>query len=265
MITVLFLGDVVGKIGRHALAQALPDLRRETNADLVIANGENVAHGNGITESTFRELITAGVDVVTLGDHAFDRREAEALVVTEAARLLRPANYPPSAPGSGAQLIAVGSRQILLVSLVGRVFMKMHYDCPFRTFDAIWERYRKHKLSGVIVDFHAEATSEKQAFAWHVDGRASVVLGTHTHVPTADLRRLPGGTGLVCDVGMVGARDSVIGVKPEGSLQSFLRQTPALFEPVEDGPCLVNGVVVTLDPHSGRLEKITRLDREVVM
>ena len=265
MLTILFFGDVVGKIGRRALAAVLPGLRREANADLVIVNGENAAHGNGITASTFAELTAAGADVVTLGDHAFDREEAGTLLAGESARLLRPANYPPTLPGVGAQLVAVGSRSVLVVNLLGRVFMKMHYDCPFRAFDAIWQQYRQQPLAGVVVDFHAEATSEKQAFAWHVDGRASVVCGTHTHVPTADLRRLPQGTGLVCDVGMTGARDSVIGANPAGSLRGFLQQRPTLLEPVERGQAIVNGVVATLDPATGRMHALARLDREATV
>lgn len=265
MLTILFFGDVVGKIGRRALTKVLPDLRRETDADLVIVNGENAAHGNGITASTYAELRAAGADVVTLGDHAFDREEASTLLVTESARLIRPANYPPSMPGVGAQLVSVGSRTVLVVNLLGRVFMKMHYDCPFRAFDAIWEQYRRQQISAVVVDFHAEATSEKQAFAWHADGRATLVLGTHTHVGTADVRQLPQGTGLVCDVGMCGARDSVIGVKPESSLRAFLKQRSTLLEPVEEGPCLVNGVIAKIDPANGRLQTLARLDREVTV
>lgn len=265
MLKVLFFGDVVGKIGRRALTKVLPDLRREVKADLVIVNGENAAHGNGITASTFAELRAAGADVVTLGDHAFDREEATTLLATESAHLLRPANYPPGTPGHGAAVVTVGSRQLLVVNLLGRVFMKMDYDCPFRAFDAIWEQYRRQPLAGVLVDFHAEATSEKQAFAWHVDGRATAVIGTHTHVPTADLATLPAGTGLVCDVGMCGARDSVIGVKPAGSLRGFLTQRSAMFEPAEEGPGIINGVVITLDPGTGRLVSLARLDREVAL
>ena len=262
MLTILFFGDVVGKVGRKGLAAVLPGLRRETNADLVIVNGENSSHGNGITASTYAELRAAGADVVTLGDHAFDREEARTLLASED-RLVRPANYPPQVPGVGARPVPVGSREVLVINLLGRVFMKMHYDCPFRAFDALYAQYRDRRPAAVIVDFHAEATSEKQAFAWHVDGRATAVLGTHTHVPTADLRTLPGGTALVCDVGMVGPRDSVIGVTPARSLKSFLQQTPSLFEPAEDGPCLVNGVLLQVDPATGRVRSLQRLDREV--
>lgn len=265
MLTILFFGDVVGRIGRRALAAALPEMKRKTEADLVIVNAENAAHGNGLTQATCNELRAAGADVITLGDHAFDRDEVRQLLADPTFCVLRPGNFPPSLPGRGAQLIAVGSREILVVNLLGRVFMKMAYDDPFRAFDAIWELHRRHKLSGVIVDFHAEATSEKQAFAWHVDGRATAVLGTHTHVGTADARLLPAGTGLVCDVGMVGARDSVIGAIPKGSLQGFLEQTPARFDPVEEGPCIVNAVVLTIDPSNGRLQKISRLDREITV
>lgn len=264
MLKILFFGDVVGKIGRRGIAAALPALRRETAADVVIVNGENSSHGNGITASTYAELRAGGADVVTLGDHAFDREEARTLLAAED-RLLRPANYPPQLPGVGARLVPVGSREVLVINLLGRIFMKMHYDCPFRAFDALWTQYQDRHPAAVIVDFHAEATSEKQAFAWHVDGRASAVLGTHTHVPTADLRLLPGGTALVCDVGMVGPRDSVIGVTPQRSLKAFLQQTPSPLEPAEDGPCLVNSVVLSIDPATGRVVSMARLDREIAV
>lgn len=265
MLQILFFGDVVGKIGRRGIAAALPALRRETAADVVIVNGENSSHGNGITASTYAELRSAGADMVTLGDHTFDRGEARVLLAAETAHLLRPANYPPHLPGVGAQLVAVGSRQLLVINLLGRVFMKMNYDCPFRAFDAIIQQFTGHKLAGVVVDFHAEATSEKQAFAHYVAGRASAVLGTHTHVPTADARILPGGTALVCDVGMVGARDSVIGVESLGSLHGFLQQSPTLLEPASQGPCQVNGVLVQIDPATGRAATVARLDREVAV
>ncbi|MEK7523892.1 MAG: TIGR00282 family metallophosphoesterase [Patescibacteria group bacterium] len=262
MITILFFGDVVGRAGRRAVAEALPVLKRKTHADVVIVNGENSTHGNGITAKTYTELRAAGADLITLGDHAFDREEAKTLLVAEAAHLIRPANYPPGTPGVGAQLIPLGTRRLRVGNLLGRVFMKIDTDCPFRTFDAVLKQYAGQRLAGVVVDFHAEATSEKQAFGWYADGRAAAVLGTHTHVPTADARILPRGTAVVADVGMVGPRDSVIGVSAAASLKGFLQQTPVLLEPA-DGPCVVGAVAVTIDPESGRAHAVTRVDIEV--
>lgn len=260
---ILCLGDVVGKIGRRGLAAALPGLRKQHDADLVIVNGENSAHGNGITTSTYSELRAAGADVVTLGDHAFDRQETAPLLALESAHLIRPANYPPHMPGVGATIVPVGTREVLVVNLLGRVFMKHHFDDPFRAIDAILAQYQGRKLAAVVIDFHAEATSEKQAFAWHVDGRVSAVVGTHTHVPTADARVLPGGTAAVADLGMVGARDSVIGVVKEASLQLFHNSTSVVLEPVETGACIVDGVLVTVDPSSGHAKDIRRVDTVV--
>jgi len=263
MLNILFLGDVVGKIGRRALAQALPGLRQQHGADLVIVNGENSAHGNGITASTYAELRAAGADVITLGDHAFDRQEAGLLLDTESAHLVRPANYPPHLPGVGATIAPVGTREILVVNLLGRVFMKHHYDDPFRAIDAILAQYQSRKFAAVVIDFHAEATSEKMAFAWHVDGRVAAVVGTHTHVPTADTRLLPGGTAAVSDLGMVGARDSVIGVQRAASLKLFRNATSELLEPVESGACVIGAVLVTVDPGTGRARDIQRVDTVV--
>lgn len=265
MLTVLFFGDVVGKAGRRGLAAVLPALRQEFKPDVVIVNGENAAHGNGINAKTYGELREAGADVVTLGDHAFDRTEVRELLARESGRLLRPVNFPAGAPGIGAALVPVGSRQLAVVNLLGRVFMKRQFDCPFRAFDALREQYRGMALAGLVVDFHAEATSEKSAFGWYVDGRASAVVGTHTHAPTADARILPGGTAVVSDVGMVGSRDSVIGVKRQAAITGFLQQMPVVLEPAEDSPCQVNGVLIQIDPATGRAHHMRRLDTEVAV
>lgn len=260
---VLFIGDIVGRLARQALAKALPDIKKEFEPDLIIANGENAAHGSGITRKIFDELISIGIDCLTLGDHTFDKNEVSQLLLEPPFRLLRPANYPPTLPGKGAQLIEVGSKKILVVNLLGRVFMKMDYDCPFRKIDEILDSYKNQPPNFVIVDLHAEVTSEKVVFGWYVDGRVSAVIGTHTHIPTADAKILPGGTAYITDVGMVGAFDSVIGVKKESVIEMFLNQTPKTLEPVEEGLCVLNSVLIQLDSQSNQAISIDRVDKEI--
>lgn len=260
-LKILFIGDIIGRLARQALAKILPELKKEYDLDLVIANGENAAHGMGITKKTYDELIGAGIDFVTLGDHAFDKDEVNLLLADQKNPIIRPANFPPQVAGQGAKIIDVGSKKVLVVNLVGRVFMKMDYDCPFRKIDEILDQYKDQKLSAIIVDFHAEATSEKTAFGWYVDGRVSAVLGTHTHVPTADTKILPKGTAFNADVGMVGAADSVIGVNKEAAIKGFLYQTPRMLEPVEDGQAIINSVLIEVDSETKKAIAIKRVDK----
>lgn len=262
MIHVLFIGDIVGKIGRQACKKLVPKLKKKYQIDLVIANAENAAHGNGITKKIYEELRSFGIDFMTLGDHAFDRSEVKEILTKRNSALIRPANYPPENPGRGYAVIEVMTKKLLLVNLIGRVFMKMHFDCPFRSLDAILSKYQ-HRISAIIVDFHAEATSEKSALFWYADGRVSAVLGTHTHIPTADGRISPKGTALVTDVGMVGAKNSVIGVKKENAIQSYLTQQKTLLEPVEEGECIFNAVLLKIDTKSKKTVFLQRLDREI--
>ncbi|MQF70158.1 TIGR00282 family metallophosphoesterase [SAR202 cluster bacterium AD-804-J14_MRT_500m] len=254
---VLMIGDIVGRPGRQAVERLVPSLRRELQFDLVVANGENVAGGFGITPVTFNALYGVGVDVVTTGNHVWRKKEIIPFL-DEEIPLIRPSNFPPGAPGQG--YINLGN--VLIINLMGRVFMEP-LDCPFREADRILQEVQTSTAPRVIlVDFHAEATSEKQAMGWFLDGRVSAVVGTHTHVPTADYRVLPGGTGYVSDLGMVGPLNSVIGMDSAGVVEKFLTQTPHLFE-VAKGPVSFNSVLVEIDEETGKAIYIDRIDREV--
>ena len=258
---ILFIGDIVGKPGRRILAQLLPALRREFQIDFVIANGENSAGGFGITRETFEEIVGAGVDVVTGGNHIWQAREVYPLLDSDL-RLLRPANYPPGTPGRGGGVFhppgARGKAGVAVLNLEGRIFMDP-LDSPFRVGREQAERLRQ-ETPVIVVDFHAEATSEKSALAWYLDGRASAVVGTHTHVQTADERILQGGTAFITDVGMTGPRESIIGMGREEVLQRFLTLLPVRFD-VAKGPAQLNAVVVDVDDASGRAGAIQRVSR----
>ncbi|HRY63121.1 MAG TPA: TIGR00282 family metallophosphoesterase [Patescibacteria group bacterium] len=260
---ILFFGDVVGKIGRRAIAEIVPKYRKKYKPDLVIANGENLAHGVGVTEDTLQEVLAAGVDLVTTGNHVFAKKGYEELFTNFENKIIRPANYPDGLPGRGYATVKIKNKRVCVINLNGRVFMQENFEDPFREFDQIEKLLKIAKSDIVVVDFHAEATSEKNAFSWYVDGRASAVLGTHTHVPTSDARILPKGTALVSDVGMVGAKDGVIGVEIAGPLNLFLTQIPTRFEYAEEGVVQVNAVLVEVDEKNGRAKKIERVDGEV--
>ncbi|MDO8691757.1 MAG: TIGR00282 family metallophosphoesterase [Dehalococcoidia bacterium] len=250
----LMIGDVVGKPGRRAVARTLPSLRRELGLDLVIANGENSAGGRGLTLSTAAELFDAGVDVLTSGNHIWDQKEIIPYLDGEMP-IVRPLNYPPGLPGKGFLVW----NDTLIINLMGRVFIS-NFDCPFRAFDSVLAQVDPLP-SRIIVDFHAEATSEKIAFGWYADGRASAVVGTHTHVPTADTRVLPKGTAYVSDVGMVGPMNSVIGMQIDTVMERFLRQTPTQMD-VASGPVIFNSVFMEIDDDTGRAREIRRLDSQ---
>ncbi|HEY0292917.1 MAG TPA: TIGR00282 family metallophosphoesterase [Hansschlegelia sp.] len=245
---LLFLGDVVGRAGRIAVSERLPALRERWRLDLVVINGENAAGGFGITEAIYDDLLNAGCDAVTLGNHAFDQREA--LVFSERAdRLVRPVNFPTGTPGRGATMVeARNGAQVLVVNVMGNVFMGTSLDDPFRKIDAELEACPLGQgADAVVVDFHAEATSEKQAFGHFLDGRASLVIGTHTHTPTADHRILPGGTAYMSDAGMCGAYDGVLGMKKDEPIHRFLSKLPSgRFEPAE-GEATLSGLAVEID------------------
>ncbi len=256
---ILFVGDITGKPGRRVLTALLPGLRREVGADVVIANGENAAGGFGISPDTLEEILAAGVDGVTGGNHSWARKEAGELHDSHPA-LLRPANWPPGTPGQGSAVIAgrEGAR-VGVINLQGRVFMTA-LDDPFRAADREVERLRG-QVPVVLVDMHAEATSEKVAMGWYLAGRATAVVGTHTHVQTADERVLPGGTAYITDVGMTGPRDGVIGVDRDQIIQRFLNQLPVRFD-VAAGPAHLQAVLVEADAQTGRASAITRISRE---
>ena len=249
------IGDVMGKPGRQAVAALLPALKEEMAIDFVIANGENLAAGRGITEKTAQVLFDAGTDVITSGNHIWDQREIIPVLDQEVA-ILRPANYPARAPGRG--LLKQGS--VTVLNLQGRTFMQA-IDCPFQTADAELDSIGENEI--VFVDMHAEATSEKVAMGRYLDGRVTAVVGTHTHVPTADAQLLPEGTAYVTDVGMVGAKDSIIGVEVDAVIGRFLTGMPARL-PIAEKSKIVqfNSVLIDIDEFTGRALSITRVDRE---
>jgi len=259
-VKILFIGDIVGEPGRKALRKVLPRFREEKGVSLVIANGENAAGGAGITRNTAKELFEAGVDVITTGDHIWDHKEALDLVAEEP-RVLRPLNYPPGVPGSGSILWKTPDHyEVAVINLQGRVFMG-EMENPFVAVNAELER-----LNGctpiIVVDFHAEATSEKIAMARMLDGRVSAVLGTHTHVQTADEQILPGGTAFLCDVGFTGPHESVIGRKIEPVIKRFLTGLPQRFE-VATSDVRVQGALIEIQPETGRATDITRVSLRV--
>jgi hypothetical protein len=248
---LLFLGDIVGRPGRQAVIEALPDLRRRYGLDFVAINGENAAGGFGITEPILDEILEAGADVVTLGNHAFDQKEALVFIERQP-RLLRPINYPPGTPGRGSGLYKTASgAEVLVVNAMGRIFMPELED-PFRAVDAELTACKlKQGADAIVIDFHAEATSEKQALGYFVDGRASVVVGTHTHAPTSDHRVLPNGTAFVSDIGMCGDYNSVLGMDVEEPINRFLTKIPRQrFEPAS-GPGTLSGLAVDIDDKTG--------------
>lgn len=261
---LLLIGDVVGKPARKAVGMLLPELRKEFNIDFVIANAENLAHGFGFTTQTLNELFAAGVDAATTGNHAWAKPEGRAILEQRDSRVVRPANYPVGTPGVGAKIFTIATKSILVVNLMGRVFMKENLDCPFRALDAILQTYSTQTFAGIIVDFHAETTSEKNAFGLYADGKATVVVGTHTHVPTADERVLPNGTAYITDIGMVGLQNSVIGFD-SGPLQSFLTQLHHHFEISDSGTVVFNAVLIDIDTATRKATSITRIQREIVV
>jgi metallophosphoesterase (TIGR00282 family) len=254
---ILFIGDIFGKPGRRVLQERLHSLIQEHRIDFCIANAENAAGGFGITPQIAEELLRSEIDLLTSGNHIWDKR-AIIPYLADQPRLLRPYNYPASTPGAGMFIgdSACGVR-LAVVNMQGRVFMPT-LDCPFNSVVAAIENARK-QTPVIIVDFHAEATSEKQAFAWHVDGCVSAVVGTHTHVQTADERILPHGTAYITDVGMTGPHDSVIGSVPALALDRFLRQMPTRLEPASGNPRLC-GAVIEIDEATGQAASIQRIN-----
>ena len=254
---ILMIGDIIGKPGRQTLARLLPQLRSELDIDLVTANAENTAGGFGLTPKTARNLLDAGVDVMTSGNHIWDKKDI--LPHMDELPLLRPANYY-DAPGRGWMMHG----DVMVLNLQGRVFMPP-IDCPFREADkrlAESETELGYRPRVIVVDFHAEATSEKQGLGWYLDGRVSAVVGTHTHVGTADTRVLPGGTAYVSDLGMTGPMDSVIGTETAPVLERFRTGLPQRFKPA-DGPCVLNSVLIDIDPETGHAVDIVRIDRTI--
>ncbi len=256
MFRVLALGDVMGRPGRRLISDALRRIITDNEIDLVIANGENASGGAGLIVKNAKELFDAGVDVITSGNHIWHQKGYED-TFDQFPRVLRPANYPEPCPGNGYVIIEKSGVQLAVVNLEGRVFMEP-IESPFEWFDKIYSEIRK-TVRVIILDFHAEVTSEKVALGWYVDGRASFMFGTHTHIPTADARVLPAGTAYITDLGMCGAHDSVIGMKRDSILQKFLTLRPQRFDIAKDDVRL-NGAICDIDPASGKADCIERFE-----
>ncbi len=259
MVTLLFIGDIVGKAGRRLVTNLIPDIVRDYGVNLVIANGENAAGGTGITPEIAENLFAAGIDVLTSGNHVWQKKEIIDYIRHEN-RLIRPMNFSPDAPGTGNCFVkTTEGTTVAVVNLAGRVFMENTYSCPFRAIDQAIEQLQQ-QAEIIVVDIHAEATSEKKALGWYLDGRVGAVIGTHTHVQTADECILPHGTAYITDAGMTGARDSVIGVKIELALQKFLTAMPVRFESAALNPWL-EGVIIKIDPQRKVAVHIERIQR----
>lgn len=269
MVKILFFGDVVGKSGRRAVAAILPELKKQYRPDLVIANGENLAHGKGLTIKTFEELLKAGVDFFTSGNHVFDKPEASEVFAKYSDKIIRPANFEgklqdgSALPGEGLQILHLKTGPVLIMNLNGQVFMEKQFDYgeiknPFLEADRLLSKYENEAIVRIL-DFHSEATSEKRAMGIYIDGRVSAVVGTHTHVQTADAQILPNGTGYLSDVGMVGAADSVIGVKSGSAIKRFIMQVDGSRTSLEidEGEKFEIGfAVVQIDGRTGKCKNI---------
>lgn len=264
MLRLLAVGDIYGTVGRRALRRLLPDLRRELRIDIAIVNGENSAGGRGVSMKTALEIRDAGADVITTGNHIWAQPDHVEVLNDEHLRVVRPMNFPDPAPGRGVWRIVVKGQPIIVANVQGRAFMDP-LDDPFRAMDDTIDAHQYDEATRrrpfVVVDMHAEASAEKQALAWHLDGRATAVWGTHTHVPTADPRVLPGGTGYVTDLGFTGARDSIIGAAIEPSLHRFLTGRPGRLHAPEGGDAVMHAVLFEIDVASGTCRSVTRVDR----
>jgi len=263
---IIFIGDIFGKIGRRAVAEILPKWRKKYKPDFVIAQNENLAHGVGITRKTVQEVLDAGVDALTGGNHTF-RGEGMELLNEHALPLLRPANYPPGLPGRGDMVVESkdGKFRLLVVNLIGRVFFRENFDDPFRALDEILEKYKDTQTSGILVDCHTEATSEQNALGHYADGRVSAIVGTHTHIGTVDARVLPKGTAYVTDTGGVIAVESILGENVESIIRSQRSQQPFKHEPVETGLCNVGAVLIDIDTKTQKARSIQRIDEEIII
>jgi 2',3'-cyclic-nucleotide 2'-phosphodiesterase len=252
---IMFIGDIVGSPGRDIWKQYAARLKSKYKPGLTIVNGENAAAGKGITKKIYHELLEAGADILTMGNHTWDKKEIFDFV-SEADKMVRPANFPPGVPGEGLRYIKSGKKKVAVINLQGRTFMPP-IDCPFQKADELVAAAEK-ETSIIFVDFHAEATSEKQAMAWYLNGRVSAVIGTHTHVPTADNRILDKGTAYMSDAGMTGPHNGILGMDREVIINRFLTGLPGRFE-VTDGPVQLNGIVVEIDDTTGRSTSIQRI------
>jgi len=252
-MNILFIGDIVGRTGRNTVVKILKDISEEDKIDLIIANGENLSGGLGITKDSYDQMIKAGIEIITTGNHVFDKPDIVSYLEDKKIKILRPINYPSGVPGKGLTEIEIFGTKIVVVSLMGRVFINLSLNDPFLAMDEIIKD-NPNKL--IVVDFHAEATSEKYALFKYLDGKVAAILGTHTHIPTADAQVSAKGTAFICDTGMVGAYDSILGFETEPLIKRFITQTPQRFE-VAKGPSIFSAVV--LETNGLKIKNIKQL------
>jgi len=259
-MNIMMIGDICGRPGRHTAAYFIPILKQEYSLDLIIANGENSAGGVGITAKVLDELLNMGINIITTGNHVWDKKEIFNFIDNDNP-LIRPANYPPDTPGKGYHIVSVQNRKVGIINLLGRTFMPP-IDCPFRTADQIISEI-KDLCEIIIIDFHAEATSEKAALGWYLDGKVSCVAGTHTHIQTADERILPQGTAYISDLGMVGSWNSILGVDKEPVIRKFLTGLPVKFNVAADDETIFCGIIIQINDFSSKVNHIIRIQKHL--
>lgn len=251
---ILFIGDIVGKVGRNAIAEYLPKIKQSYRPTVSIVNAENAAHGKGLTEKLYKQLLRDGVDFMTMGNHTYGQREIYDFI-DDANRMVRPANFPSEAPGVGMRFIQINDIKLAIINLQGRSFMQ-DIDDPFKKADQLIEEAKETNF--IFVDFHAETTSEKNAMGWYLDGRVSAVVGTHTHIQTSDERVLPNGTGYITDVGMTGYYDGILGINRDEVIERFITSLPQRHVVPDDGRSVLSGVIIDLDK-DGKTKQIERI------
>ncbi len=261
IIRIIAFGDIIGEPGRKAFNSAINKIKTKYLPDVIIVNGENSAHGFGITEEILKSYLNSGVDVVTSGNHIWQKKEIFDFI-DKYPSLIRPINYPQGTPGKGSYVFTKNNTKIAVINVMGRIFMEP-IDCPFRTVENEINLLKENEVKIILVDFHAEATSEKQVFSWYFDGKVNAIWGTHTHIQTSDERIFPKGTAYITDIGMCGARDSVIGMKIEESYRKVIQHLPVRFSPAESSESLVEGVAIDIDPSTGKATLISRI-REII-
>lgn len=263
MLNILFIGDIVGKIGRNTISKVLPKIIKQYHPDIIIANAENTAHGSGVTERTLTELESYGIDFFTVGDHAFSK--VKQIDLFDQFPIIRPANFSPDAPGKGYEIIEKGKHKILLISLVGRVFMRMDHECPFNKIDEILANklLQNQKFSAIILEVHAETTAEKICLAKYLDGKVSAIVGTHTHVMTADHKISNAGTAYITDIGMTGFNEGSLGVKIDKLIETFKTQIKYPHEFAEKGKCILNSVLITVNTKNQKAKSIKPITKYI--
>lgn len=263
MLKILFIGDISGRIGRQAIKKLVPKIKKEEGVDFIIANAENAAHGQGVTTNILDELNETAIDFFTGGDHSFSAKKQLDDIYSGKYPIIRPANFPPDVPGKGYDVVEVAGHKILIINLIGRVFMKMDYDCPFRKLDEILANFASQKLSAIIVDVHGEATAEKIILGKYANERVTAVLGTHTHVMTADHQISEDGTAYITDVGMTGFADGSLGLEKDDIIKTFLTQIKYPHVIPEKGRAILNSVLITVNTKTGKAKSIKPITKYI--